>query len=496
LYKLARAYEDEDSSDESGSSDSDDEDDGDSSDEERIIKKKRTKSSIVQSKAPSIGKTNGFETALLTMIERQNAILDSQSQPQSLSQRQPQSQGRMPSRLSCYNCKGVDHVERNCPRPCKYCHQMDHRRYSCPQKPSRLNNNNAPIQISPAIPVGNIPNNQGTAPSYNNQQSTNNYFMSLSSDICENVSGNSIEAILAMKRLHEEQDDGPEQKKRDVYNEHGVDINDETISNETITSESATSTSNETIIDSPDITTSTEGSTASSSSEPNVNQSGQVIEDAPLTVVYRSKPATVVRQLRKQKVFQLSCDEIVALSSKAHTEFRRPLESPSTYNTQIMDTADMLLHATTDITLPQGNYAPRIIGKVNGIATHLILDTGCTPCVISFHKVLKLGLANQLVHNAQSQKGNMMVGDGSKVPCKGLIQGFKVEILPEHSIKVDALVLDVPETAYEFLFGRIAMAKIGIHADLGRSRWFVSDGFSNKPLEVFYTDPYATNDKC
>jgi hypothetical protein len=100
--------------------------------------------------------------------------------------------------------------------------------------------------------------------------------MSLSSDICENVSGNSIEAILAMKRLHEEQDDGPEQKKRDVYNEHGVDINDETISNETITSESATSTSNETIIDSPDITTSTEGSTASSSSEPNVNQSGQV----------------------------------------------------------------------------------------------------------------------------------------------------------------------------------------------------------------------------
>lgn len=117
-------------------------------------------------------------------------------------------------------------------------------------------------------------------------------------------------------------------------------------------------------------------------------------------------------------------------------------------------------------------------------------------CVISFHKVLKLGLANQLVHNAQSQKGNMMVGDGSKVPCKGLIQGFKVEILPEHSIKVDALVLDVPEIAYEFLFGRIAMAKIGIHADLGKSRWFVSDGFSNKPLEVFYTDPYATNDKC
>lgn len=77
-------------------------------------------------------------------------------------------------------------------------------------------------------------------------------------------------------------------------------------------------------------------------------------------------------------MFQLSYDEIVALSSKAHTEFRRPLESPSTYNTQIMDTADMLLHATTDITTPQGNYAPRIIGKVNGIATHLILDTGCT----------------------------------------------------------------------------------------------------------------------
>jgi hypothetical protein len=161
-----------------------------------------------------------------------------------------------------------------------------------------------------------------------------------------------------------------------------------------------------------------------------------------------------------------------------------------------MDTSDMLLHATTDITLPQGNYVPRIIGKVNGIATHPILDTGCTPRVINFHKVLKLGLANQLVHNAQNQKGGMMVGDGRRVSCTGLIQGLEIEILPEHSIKVDALVLDVPEIAYEFLFGRIAMAKIGIHADLGKSRWFVSDGSSDKPLEVFYTDPYATNDKC
>lgn len=42
-------------------------------------------------------------------------------------------------------------------------------------------------------------------------------------------------------------------------------------------------------------------------------------------VTYATKTATVVAKLRKQKVFTLSYDELISLSSKLHTGFRQTL---------------------------------------------------------------------------------------------------------------------------------------------------------------------------
>lgn len=190
----------------------------------------------------------------------------------------------------------------------------------------------------------------------------------------------------------------------------------------------------------------------------------------------------------------MSYDEIVVLSSKAHTEFRIPLESPKIYDHQVNDPVDVLLHAENEVKLPQGSYAPRILGKVNGVNTHLILDTGCTPCVVSLNKLKNIGVGSRIVRLPHNANGGMMVGDGRKVASNGLIHNLKVEVLPGHTIKIDAYVLDVPVGSYEFLFGRIAMAKAGISANMGSSSWLISDGDVYKPLNVLHTDPYKDSD--
>ncbi|CEP08716.1 hypothetical protein [Parasitella parasitica] len=118
---------------------------------------------------------------------------------------------------------------------------------------------------------------------------------------------------------------------------------------------------------------------------------------------------------------------------------------------------------------------------------NLILDTGCTPCIISLQLAKRLGLESQLVALSNNQAG-ILVGDGRQVKTQGVLKDLEIELLPGTSLKVDALCLDVPEHAYEFLFGRIAIARIGINADLATSNWYVRDGDNFEPLEVSHSD--------
>ena len=99
--------------------------------------------------------------------------------------------------------------------------------------------------------------------------------------------------------------------------------------------------------------------------------------------------------------------------------------------------------------MPEGNHAPRILDQINEATINIILDTGCTPCIISYHLVKKLGLTDKLIALLPaSNEGGILVGDGRRVQTNGIVKNLKLELLPGHMRIVDALCLDVPMSFY------------------------------------------------
>lgn len=159
LYKITRAYGNEDSSDEDSSDSSSDSDELSNSsnsdsdnDRKKYRKSKKSKSSKVKNTAPKLkAKEPTFKAALLTIIENQQTQLILLQQQQQSQQTQPNMVHPMRVSTSqttgyynkrCYNCKDPNHFDANCPKPCKYCGSREHRRYICPQKPSARRKNN------------------------------------------------------------------------------------------------------------------------------------------------------------------------------------------------------------------------------------------------------------------------------------------------------------------------------------------------------------------
>lgn len=137
--------------------------------------------------------------------------------------------------------------------------------------------------------------------------------------------------------------------------------------------------------------------------------------------------------------------------------------------------------------LLEGNHAPRVVAKLNGVEVNVILDTGFTPCIISYNLVKRLDLADQMIGLSSTENGGiMMVGDGRRVQTKGLIQKLQLELLPGHVKGVDALCLNVPDGAYDFLCVRVSMADFGFCEDLHTLSWFLRNGESLDDLEVYH----------
>lgn len=86
----------------------------------------------------------------------------------------------------------------------------------------------------------------------------------------------------------------------------------------------------------------------------------------------KQSPADIFGPLRDEEVFHLSYNEVISLSSKAHTKFRRPLEN--TKETPL-DVNDLLLNETLSGSSVDGNHAPWIGARVNGKHLDVILDT-------------------------------------------------------------------------------------------------------------------------
>lgn len=554
VYKWARSYEDEDSSDDSDSDSSStnseirDSSDSDSDNIHSKSRKTKTKHSMVKSAAPKIkDKKDSFRSALLAVLDNQQKQLlllqqqPQQQQPQLVQQPQPimpQSQIQY-SRKLCYNCKEPGHYDDQCPKPCKHCGSYDHKRYSCPYKPSHMGNNNTNNRGIRRVDAPNQDNSNNNNTNTNTNTSNPSLFMSVSDDIIDQQALATFgdTDVLAIKRLRSEEQQSKENKtlkrakkkmdEQDARAERIKEIYSTLSANNPIDSGSSSTDpgpssnvvnpSSSTVNNSPSAvapttepceveetetppvedTTIAEANqqleanqlraTVSRSKDPVIHQ----VQKDPLKVkppVFESKTATVVSELRNQKVFQLSYNEIIALSSKAHTEFRRALVSKSKLeNDQVKDISDLLLNQECE--LPEGNHAPRTIGHINGIQVNVILDTGCTPCVISYQLVQKLGLADKLISLPKSSDGGILVGDGRRVQIKGIVKDLKLQLLPGHTRTIDAVCLDVPESAYEFLCGRIVMAQFGVCVDLGTSSWFVRNGKELDEMEVFHTAP-------
>ncbi|KAG2215559.1 hypothetical protein INT46_000365 [Mucor plumbeus] len=534
LYKVARMYEDEDSSDEddsdcsSNSSESynDSESDSDNSNRrsQRKSRKIKPKHSMVKTNAPKIVKNKEptFKAALLTMIENQQTQLLLLQQQQQQTQTQNVNPIQMTTPQStifqikrCYNCKEPGHFDDNCPQPCKYCGSRDHKRYQCPQKPSRPNNHSNG-------------NGSTAVPSSGLFMHISDTDLALQQSLCYNRDGD----LFAMKRLRSETQKEKEDKtakkakykanreakriaklqelinnnsKNSIGSSRIVDpssssawaptsIVDNQSTSDYVPTQASCDTSPITV-DPPVTTNDPMHVNENSVMSPPVVPSSQaelhpVLQD-PLKVkppIFESRTSTVIAELRNQKVFNLSYNELIALSSKAHTEFRRPLVSKTQLeNDGVKDISDLLLNQ--EVELPEGNHAPRTIGQLNGVKVNVILDTGCTPCVISYHLVQKLGLADKMISLPKSSNGGILVGDGRRVQTKGIVKNLELQLLPGHTRPIDAVCLDVPDSAYEFLCGRIVMAQFGICVDLGTSLWFIRNGKELDEMEVLHTAP-------
>ncbi|KAI7891583.1 uncharacterized protein EV154DRAFT_587910 [Mucor mucedo] len=135
----------------------------------------------------------------------------------------------------------------------------------------------------------------------------------------------------------------------------------------------------------------------------------------------KTPTASLVKQLRQNKVFQLSFDDIPKLD--------------------------------LDSIVTRGNHAPKIKRKIGNKEYNLICDTGF----------------------AFGKNRDMMVGDGRKMLAKGIINDLSVDVFPGRHIKTSALCLDLPPKSYRFLLGHIVMAELGIGVDLATSHWYLRD---------------------
>ncbi|KAL7325907.1 hypothetical protein PS15p_208326 [Mucor circinelloides] len=459
LYKLARSYEGEDSSDDDsdsgsnsnvsemqGSSDSD----SDSHHYKPTKSKSKRHSMMVKSGLPKLKDTKepSFKTALL-------AVLDQQQQQQFMLLLQQQTQQTItPPRARhnsyrCYNCKEPGHFDDQCPEPCKHCGSRDHRRYQCPQKPSNCQSGQSGQSAQPSQA-----HNNGTA------ASPSRLFMQIAEDdyalqqkLCHPDEGD----LLAMKRLRnetqKEKDDQTAKKAKYKANREAKRVAKMQVM---INQEKMQKAGPCRLANASDITTGDPSTSAAVDNQFNDTVSPMQSSCEPLPTEDAMQTSTI-NSMDHQEMVNVSSPKSPIVSLPRNESHHQVLPDPL-----------------------------QVKPSVN-----VILDTGCTPCVISHQLVQKLGLAEQMVMLPKSSHGGViLVGDERRVQIKGIIKDLKLQLLPGHDMLVDAVCLDVADCAYEFLCGRIVMAKFGICVDLGTtSSWFIRNGKDLEEPDVVYTAP-------
>ncbi|KAI7881715.1 uncharacterized protein EV154DRAFT_568237 [Mucor mucedo] len=375
IYKSAKEYEDDDSSDNSSSDDSDSDTDASDSDEDKPTKKAKRKSKsskVTSSTLPD------FQSALLCVLEQNNKLLllqqNAMNKPTS-----PRVTG------ACYNCNVIGHLDRDCPSPCKHCNSTEHKRYFCPVKPARTNYGRPTPDDARAITNG------GPAA----------LLMGITDDLCEGIVGevlmvkrtsddaeisrNNIIKKKLRSQVAKEVGEPPllmETKQKDTENT-SCNVTEATTSTTEEKEDESNSCIKEVRLDLDDFHCDPTLGTRTTEDEETIgNEADHDCADSRVEIFNsnddasppktKTPTASLVKQLRQNKVFQLSFDDIVNLSSKAHTEFRRPIENTKAQEkVAITDILYQKLELDTIVT--QGNHAPRIKGKIGNKCTKIAL---------------------------------------------------------------------------------------------------------------------------
>jgi len=184
-----------------------------------------------------------------------------------------------------------------------------------------------------------------------------------------------------------------------------------------------------------------------------------------------------IESLLNDKVFLLSLSDIATMSPAARAILKRGLTKSHSHKKKTNLEAKLIDEAKS----VKGTSAPRVSGAVNSLACEIILDGGCTPCIISFELVKKLYLQDKL----EPVDRKLIIGDGSSVPVKGVVKNLSINIGNAAITYSDALCLDVGDR-YTFIAGRNLMHELKISTNWENHTWSIKLPHQTVKLDVYY----------
>lgn len=433
-FSAARDFEDDFTDEEESSEseeDDDSDDDSDDSEDDRSQRRHYKKKSVKKGSKKNID----LQAAFLGMIEQNKALL---AQHQ-VTMQQQQGANNSQIRKLCYNCNSDAHLDRYCTLPCKHCGSSEHKRFFCPVKPKKVNfvtennNTNTITQINPS--------------------SSSQYIITVPDDLCALLSETSLEEngddsndldVLVAKRIMDEDEEENTRSKKARKIAH---LQEELKKKE---QERLSMEARKT----------------------------KVQEKKKITQERQSEAAgSVIKNIKSQKVFSLSLDDLSAISPKLFSNLKRTIkEDADNFSGLLVD---------HDIVLPEGNGAPWLQGSINGKNAEIIKDTGSTASIISLDWVKHLYLEKKLIKSPLIKRG-MSIADDRTIYPVGILENALVEISPGVARKLDALCLDVK--TYDFILGRICMAYLRVGTFLDESQWFVRQGDKIINLVTYHTN--------
>ncbi|KAI8374958.1 hypothetical protein EDC96DRAFT_605444 [Choanephora cucurbitarum] len=223
----------------------------------------------------------------------------------------------------------------------------------------------------------------------------------------------------------------------------------------------------------------------------------------------KSDLSELIQTLVHQPNYLLSLSQIASFSAAARTLIKsavtKPQENPRSKLNKAIHPANLLLeddnfghddhepdndysqeeyvvdNSNKQLNLPPGNGAPKTIGTVNGVACEMILDSGCTPFIISKRLALEIG-----TNEVTPTDTELLLGNGKLTRPLGVIENLKINVGDIVSATITAICLDVDDR-YDFIIGRIGLHLLGVSTDWTDHSWHFNlpDG-SMVPAQVYY----------